>query len=55
MSVTVPKRTLSPATVATSILGRISLVPIDGDPLEDVGDLREIRYVVKDGRIVVRR
>lgn len=34
---------------------RADLILVEGDPLEDVGDLREIRYVVQDGRIVVRR
>ncbi|MFW6078846.1 MAG: amidohydrolase family protein [Gemmatimonadota bacterium] len=33
---------------------RADLILVDGDPLEDVGDLREIRYVIQEGRIVVR-
>lgn len=34
---------------------RADLILVDGDPLEEIGDLREIRYVIQDGRIVLRR
>lgn len=34
---------------------RADLILVDGDPLEEIGDLREVRYVIQDGRIVVRR
>ena len=27
----------------------------DGDPLKDIKDIREIRIVIKDGRIVIKR